>query len=233
VLVVNGIPVDLILSPSGGIPITEWTQSGENEVEVVVQSQPDTREPFQFQVCSATTPDGKDIKPEANPVQIPVPPPPHDTTKGTTVFQAAPRDPWVWQNAAIIDQLTEQDQQEINNIFLRFCNAFLKKDVNEVLAVTETGSTIKARALGLTVEQARTNDRNVLEQIFANAANIHVINPSAAQVRPFRRGVMIFPTQLDGSMHLVYIDTNTEPKQNYIFDFLTLCKIDGKWVRVN
>lgn len=232
VLAVNGIPVDLIMSPEGAIPITEWTQTGQNELAIVAQKEADTKEPFQFQVCTATSPDMKDIKPDSAPVAIPVPTD-GPAAIGSAAFQAPPRDEWPWQKAVALENITPDDQKEIQDVFMRFCLAFQNRNVDDVLNVITVGSKIKAQALGITYEQARANDRAMLEKIFANATNINIINPNDAQVRPFARGVMVFPVNLDGSMHLVNIDDKNDPNNSYIFDFLTLCKIDGKWVRVN
>lgn len=233
VLVVNGIPVDLMVSPQGGIPITEWTQTGANEVAVLVQSDESTRDPFQFQVFAGTAVDGSDMKALGPPVAIAVPVGPDNTTTGATTFQAPPRADWPWQRATIVSEPTPQDAQEITTIFQRFCNAFTNKNIDEVLSVLSTSSAIKSRALGITEEKARQNDTELLQKIFATSGNVYVIKAENAQMRNFGRGVIIFPKALDGSMHLLHIEDKTDPKKSYIFDFISLCKIDGKWVRVN
>lgn len=236
ILIVNGIPVQLLNNPQGGpVSITEWVQSGANEVAIIAQCDDFTQVPFQFQVFSYTMADASDAKPLGNPVGI-APPAGGSAESAAAVasFQAPPRDPWPWEKATVLTgPPSDQDTIEINAVFKQFCDAFTNKNVDSVLNVLSTGTSIKHRTLGITQEQARNNDAEMLKKIFAESGGVYTIKPELAQLRPFARGVMISPQQIDGSMHLLTIENKVDVAKSNVFDFMTLCKIDGKWVRVN
>lgn len=232
VAVVNGIPIGLIGGGQGGIPITEWTQTGNNEVAVVVQNDPNVIEPFQFQMATYSAQDASDIKALTQAVVV-SPPPEGQAGAGMVSFQAPPREDWPWQRAMPVAELTDQDQREIQVVFDRYCNAYKTRNVEELLNVMSTRAAIKGRAIGLKPEDARRNDATELQRLLAAHNEVFVIESTQALVRPFGKGVIIYPMTLDGSLHLIYINNKINPNESFAIDSFTLCKIDGQWVQVN
>lgn len=232
IAVMNGIPVTLFGGMDGAIPVTEWTQNGDNEVWVVAQAAEGTKDPMQFQIASSVSDNYSNLRPEAPPGTIPVP----DKTglmRAAVHFKSNNTAEFVWQKAATVDPLSTEDQKAITDYCEKFLQAFRDKNRDAVLELSTTVSSIKAKSMGISMDQAKANDSKLLDDVFANAADIKVIDKTGIQVRTLPRGVIVFPSKVDGVTHLVSITDKTDPKRSLNFDAVVLCKIDGQWIRVN